>query len=76
MHSHPAAVVVYLSDATIRFHLPNGKTQDATGKSGQVLYTPATTHDPENIGDTPSDVIVIELKGPAAKAAAKAPAKQ
>ena len=62
MHSHPAAVVVYLSDGKTRFTYPDGKTADGVGKAGQVVYTPAQTHDPENIGDTPFDVIVIELK--------------
>jgi quercetin dioxygenase-like cupin family protein len=63
MHSHPDAVAVYLSNGTIRFTLPDGKTTDAVGKKGQVVFTPAQTHNPENTGDTPFDVLVIELKG-------------
>src|SRR5450432_3683620 len=63
MHSHPDAVAIYLSNGTIRFTLPDGKTVDAVGKKGQVAFTPAQTHNPENTGDTPFDVIVIELKG-------------
>jgi quercetin dioxygenase-like cupin family protein len=76
MHSHPAAVVVYLSDGTIRFTLPGGKTREATAKNGQVLYTPAETHNPENTGNTPFEVIVVELKGGAAKSAAKSMASK
>lgn len=64
MHSHPDGAVVYLSDGTMTFHLPDGKTQDATGKSGEVRYTPAVTHQPENTGDQGFDAIVIELKHP------------
>src|ERR1035437_11188493 len=60
MHSHPDAVAVYLSNGTIRFTLPDGKTVDAVGKKGQVVFTPAQTHNPENTGDTPFDVLVIE----------------
>jgi quercetin dioxygenase-like cupin family protein len=63
MHSHPDAVAVYLSDGAIRFTDASGKTQDASGKKGQVLFTPAGTHNPENTGDEPFDLIVIELKG-------------
>ena len=63
MHSHPDSVAVYLSNGTIRFTLPDGKTVDAVGKKGQVVFTPAQTHNPENTGDTPFDVLVIELKG-------------
>jgi oxalate decarboxylase/phosphoglucose isomerase-like protein (cupin superfamily) len=44
------------------FHFPDGKTQPATGKAGQSLYTPAVVHLPENTGDKPFDAIVIELK--------------
>jgi quercetin dioxygenase-like cupin family protein len=63
MHSHPDSVAVFLSDGTVKFTLADGKTQNANGTKGQVLYTPAQIHDPENTGDAPFDVIVIELKG-------------
>ena len=63
MHSHPASVAVYLSDGTIKFTDASGKAQDATAKKGQVMYTEAQTHNPENTGDVPFDAIVIELKG-------------
>ena len=77
MHSHPASVAVFLTDGSVRFHLPGGKTQDETVKAGQTMYTPAQVHDPENVGDAPFEVIVVELKGKGgapAKAAAKTPA--
>ena len=70
MHSHPASVAVFLSDSTGKFTFPDGKTQEFTSKAGDVMYNAATTHLPENTGDKPFDVIVIELKGKAAKAAA------
>jgi quercetin dioxygenase-like cupin family protein len=79
MHSHPGQVVVYLTDGTIRFHMPDGKTQDGSGKAGEALITPAVVHDPENTGKTPFEAIVIELKHGAsaqAKPAAKAAAKE
>jgi quercetin dioxygenase-like cupin family protein len=73
MHSHPDGAVVYLSDGSITFHMPDGKTQNNSGKSGQALYTPAVVHDPENTGDKPFDAIVIELKsgGTASKSSKK-----
>jgi len=81
MHSHPAAVAVFLTDGTARMTDAKGKTQDMPVKAGQAMYTPAQVHLPENIGDTPFDLIVIELKGggmakmakmaPKAEAAAK-----
>lgn len=63
MHSHPNAVVVYLSDGDIRMTLPDGKTQESKGKLGEAVYTPAGTHNPENIGDKPFDAVLVELKG-------------
>ena len=63
MHSHPASVAVFLTDGSVRFTGPDGKTQDSTVKMGQVQYEPPQVHNPENTGDAPFDVIVIELKG-------------
>jgi quercetin dioxygenase-like cupin family protein len=62
MHSHPDGVAIYLTDGTIKFHMPDGKTQDDHGKAGQAIYTPAVVHDPENTGDKPFEAILIELK--------------
>jgi quercetin dioxygenase-like cupin family protein len=75
MHSHPNAVAVYLTDGSMRFNFPDGKTQDVAGKKGQALFTPATVHMPEDIGDAAFDAVVIELKSPKA-AHAKAAAKK
>ena len=76
MHSHPNCVAVFLTDSTTHFTFPGGKSADMTTKAGQALYTPAVTHLPEDTGDTPLDLILVELKGKAAtaKAAAKATA--
>jgi quercetin dioxygenase-like cupin family protein len=63
MHSHPAAVAIFLTDGTARMTDAKGKTQDMPVKAGQAMYTPAQVHLPENIGDTPFDLILVELKG-------------
>ncbi len=77
LHSHPATVAVFLSDAKGQFTFPDGKKQDFTVKSGDSQYTPAQTHLPENTGDAALDVIVVELKGKPAKASAmKKPARK
>ncbi len=68
MHSHPAAVAVFLTDSKARFTFPDGKTQDVTTKAGDAQYTPAVTHLPENLDDKGMDVILVELKSkPTAK---------
>ena len=71
MHSHPAAVAVFLTDAKGKFTFADGKTQEFAAKAGDSQYTPATVHLPENTGDQAMDVIVVELKSkPGAKAMA------
>ena len=69
MHSHPASVAVFLTDAKGMFTFPDGKKQEFNGKAGEALYSAATVHLPENTGDAPMDIIVVELKGHAAKPA-------
>ena len=69
MHAHPATVAVFLTDGTGQFTYPDGKKETFTAKAGDVQYRPATVHLPENTGDKPFEVIVVELKGPAPKAA-------
>jgi quercetin dioxygenase-like cupin family protein len=65
MHSHPNGAAIYLTDGNIKFHMPDGKTQDNTGKAGQAILTPAMVHNPENTSDKPFDAVLIELKGAA-----------
>jgi quercetin dioxygenase-like cupin family protein len=74
MHSHPDLVAVFLTDGNVKFTYPDGKTEDRTVKAGDAMFTPATVHLPENTGDKPFDVILVEFKGKSAKAPAK-PAK-
>jgi quercetin dioxygenase-like cupin family protein len=75
MHSHPNSVVVYLTDGSTRMHLPDGKTEDVTGKKGQTAYAPAAVHLPENTADTPFEAILVELKNPKAAGAASSSKK-
>jgi quercetin dioxygenase-like cupin family protein len=67
MHSHPAAAAVFLTDGKGKFTFPDGKTQAFNAKAGDAQYTAATIHLPENTSDTAMDLIVVELKGHAAK---------
>src|SRR5262245_25462830 len=74
MHKHPASVAVFLNDSKAKFNLPGGKSQEQVGKAGEAAWAPAGTHLPENLGDKPFDVIVVELK--ARPAAAKSAAAE
>ena len=69
MHEHPGVLAVFLTDGQSKFTFPDGKTQDAPIKSGTTMWTPAGKHLPENTGDKPFELIVVEMKAktPAAK---------
>jgi quercetin dioxygenase-like cupin family protein len=67
MHSHPATVAVFLTDAKGQFSFPDGKKQIFAAKAGDSQYGAAATHLPENTDDNAMDLIVVELKGKAAK---------
>ena len=69
MHDHPANVAVFLTDATVKFTLPDGHTQPSDVKAGMVRWDAGGKHLPENVGDKTFEVILVELKGK------KAPAK-
>ena len=69
MHSHPASVAVFLTDAKGQFTYPDAKKDSFARKAGEAQYSAATTHLPENTGDRGMDLIVVELKGKAAKPA-------
>src|ERR1700693_1088763 len=69
MHHHPANVAVFLTDGQSRFTMPDGKTQDVPIKAGSVQWSEAGGHLPENVGDKPFELILVELKSK------KAPAK-
>ncbi len=69
MHSHPNTVAVFLTDAKGQFTFPDGKTQAFDVKAGDAQYSKAGKHLPENTGDAAMEVIIVELKGKAAKPA-------
>ena len=62
LHSHPASVVVFLSDARVRFTDEAGKAEELEGKAGDAVLLPATTHLPENLTGELLEVIQVELK--------------
>lgn len=64
MHAHPDFVVVARSAFRRRLTLPGGKTMVREFKPGEVLWSVAQSHIGENIGDTETDVLIIEFKEP------------
>jgi quercetin dioxygenase-like cupin family protein len=54
---------VFLTDGQVKFTLPDGKTRLVPTKAGATMWTPAGKHLPENVGDKPFELILVELKG-------------
>jgi quercetin dioxygenase-like cupin family protein len=67
-HQHPDSVMVTLSSFRRRLH-HDGGTRDVEIPAGLATWLPAQSHSGENVGDTPTHTIFVELKEPAASAA-------
>jgi quercetin dioxygenase-like cupin family protein len=63
MHEHPGTIVVFLNDSKTKFTLPDGSTTDASQKAGEVAFAEAAKHLPQNVGNTPVEGLLVELKG-------------
>ena len=61
-HRHPAFVLYAMAPFKRRIVLPDGKALVREFKAGDVLYSEAQTHIGENVGSTPTHVIMVEMK--------------
>jgi hypothetical protein len=61
-HAHPAFVLYSLSSFKRTIALPDGKVVQRQFKPGEVMWSNAQTHVGENSGDTPTHVILVEMK--------------
>jgi len=68
MHDHPANVAVFLTDIQGKFTQPDGKSQKVDWKAGMIKWDSGGKHLPENAGDKPFELIVVELKSKPATA--------
>ncbi|HEX9741032.1 MAG TPA: hypothetical protein VGA29_09660 [Ignavibacteriaceae bacterium] len=67
MHEHPNAVAIFLTDINGKFTFPDGTTQENKPTAGMTLWTPAGKHLPENVGDKPFELILVEMKNKSEK---------
>ena len=63
MHEHPASFAIFLTDGHIKFTMPDGKTADEMVKAGTTRWDAGGKHLPENLGDKPLELVLVELKG-------------
>jgi quercetin dioxygenase-like cupin family protein len=62
MHQHPDSIVVPLTASKVKFNTPDGKSEEMDLAAESAVYTPAGTHNPENIGKGRVDALLVEFK--------------
>jgi predicted RNA methylase len=63
LHQHPEFVVVAMTPFRRQLHLPDGRTLTRAFKAGDVMYSAGQSHIGENVGTSPTHVLLIEMKG-------------
>lgn len=62
MHSHPDGIGLFLTPHHARFSFTNGQSAESNFNKGEVKWLPGGIHLPENLGDQPFEVVLVELK--------------
>jgi len=62
MHSFPASVVIFLTDADQEFIGVDGSRQEIVHMANDVVYTDATRRAEESLSDAPIKAVAVELK--------------
>jgi hypothetical protein len=62
MKERPDRLLYIIQGAKVRFHYPDGKTEDAVWKTGDVVYLKANNRQTENIDTNDLDYISVHLK--------------
>jgi quercetin dioxygenase-like cupin family protein len=65
VHSHPAAVVYFLSGSKARFTTPDGKSEERESKTGTAIWSEPVTHSYEHLGPADGHILMVEMKDPA-----------
>ncbi|MEJ2033399.1 MAG: cytoplasmic protein [Deltaproteobacteria bacterium] len=61
-HTHPDYVLYAESSFKRRLIFPDGRKQEVDVKAGSIVFMEGHIHIGENIGNTDTDVIFVELK--------------
>ena len=61
-HHHPAFVLYALGPFKRSITLPDGKVLNREFKAGDTLWSDGQDHVGTNVGDTPTHVVIVELK--------------
>jgi hypothetical protein len=63
MHRHSASCVIFLTDQTFNFTLPDGTTEPASVSEGALGCGDGNVHLPQNIEKNAAEFIMVEFKG-------------
>lgn len=61
-HHHPDSVMYTLSSFDRRLVADNGSSRDVSLSEGEVRWLDAQVHSGENVGQSPTHVLFVELK--------------
>jgi beta-alanine degradation protein BauB len=62
-HSHPAMGYYWVTDCSVRWHMPDGSTREFNIAAGAVgVQTPVASHAVENIGKAECRVVMFEQR--------------
>ena|ERR1700733_6922600 len=63
LHTHPATVVVNITEQHSHHGHEDGSHRVVKGNVGEVHYFDACSHVSENHGDKPFELVMVEIKG-------------
>lgn len=63
-HHHPCFVMYALGPFERELELPDGARRARKFRAGEAAWMPAQSHTGHNVGTTPTEALIIELKGP------------
>jgi beta-alanine degradation protein BauB len=61
-HEHPRFVLYAVGPFKRQITLPDGRVLNREFNGGEVIWSEAQTHIGENVGETPTDAIIVEVK--------------
>ncbi len=62
LHHHDAFVLYVLAPFKRRLSFPDGTKKEREFKTGDVIFMEAQDHVGENVGKTPTEALIVELK--------------
>jgi len=63
-HHHPCFVMYAVGGFKRELTFPDGSKRSREFRAGEAAWMPAQSHAGHNSGDTPTDALLFELKGP------------